>query len=66
LSAEHDALAEAEWWAEADKSWPDAAWRAKRRRMRATRPINPLPTADPDDLWRAFVRDFQSVPALAA
>ena len=59
MSAEHDELAEAEWWAEADKAWSDEAWQAKRKRMLAAPWQPPEPTADPNELWRAFVRDFR-------
>jgi hypothetical protein len=73
MSAAHDELAEAEWLAEADKAWSDEAWRAKRKRMLAAPPTvawrPPEPTADRNELWRAFVRDFlteQTVKATKA
>jgi hypothetical protein len=71
MSAEHDELAEAEWFlVEADKAWSDEAWRAKRKRMLAAPPTvawrSPEPTADPDELWRAFVRDFLTEPTVKA
>jgi len=70
ISAEHDDLAEAEWLGEADKAWSDEAWRAKRKRMLAAPPTvawrPPEPTADTDELWRAFVRDFLTARERAA